>query len=549
MWHDFLSLVVTSAIAAALLHSAKSLKWLLAVFKCVAYANFAVVALLLFKDGFWWLFTMIPYATAAGCLWYRVSEIELCRERQLSLDIVSERFLLPLCFCTLALTWHGLAWALNWGNAGFFNSLFMVGMSAASLFVGNIRVPVAMFDACVAFSSYKAKGDVDRSICDMGDNAIIVRALLNAEIRSGRLVETPVGGTDYLIKAEALSNLLDFMRDSCKSAPRMSIAEMCADMASMDFGPIEFAAKFLCRPIEKVKKCRFTDGVYLVHSRNIDRLCVCPVCGTTTFADKESDECREAYCSDTCRETAKAYGIVECDIAEFSIMSDEEFEDYVNGEPLDSKAEVSSAATSAKDIAKDFAGHVIKKQGAKAIADVAADELGELGGTFVKTTLRARESIRDVAKYMDGKMSSTQLTKNLVTQGGGIAGGMVGMKIGGIVGCVGGPIGAFAGAAVGGWIGGKLGKTVAGGVAEGFGEDDAVVVGRGLMEVFQFLAVRYCLGQAEMDLLFSAVEAANSKEYVEEVMSSGDGVRPHIAKTLLPIIDRIVRKKRLPCDS
>jgi len=547
MWHDFLSLVVTYAIAAALLHSAKSLKWLLAVFKCVAYANFAVVALLLFKDGFWWLFTMIPYATAAGCLWYRVSEIELCRERQLSLDIVSERFLLPLCFCTLALTWHGLAWALNWGNAGFFNSLFMVGMSAASLFVGNIRVPVAMFDACVAFSSYKAKGDVNRSICDMGDNAIIVRALLNAEIRSGRLVETPVGGTDYLIKAKELSNLLDLIQDVCKSIPRMSIEEMCANMAGMDFGPIEFAVKFLCRPIEKISKCRFTDGVYLVHSMNVGRLCICPVCGAATFADKSSGECHEAYCSDTCRETAKAYGIAEGGIVGFDIISDEEFEAYVNGTSLDSEGD--AVAMSAKDITKDFAGHVIKKQGTKALVDVAANELGELGGTFVKTTLRARESIRDVAKYMDGKMSSTQLTKNLVTQGGGIAGGMVGMKIGAIVGCVGGPIGAFAGAAVGGWIGGKLGKTVAGGVAEGFGEDDAVVVGRGLMEVFQFLAVRYCLGQAEMDFLFSAVEAANSKEYVEEVMSSGDGVRPHIAKTLLPVIDRIVRKKRLPCDS
>jgi len=280
---------------------------------------------------------------------------------------------------------------------------------------------------------------------------------------------------------------------------------------------------------------------------NVGRLCICPVCGAATFADKSSGECHEAYCSDTCRETAKAYGIAEGGIVGFDIISDEEFEAYVNGTSLDSEGD--AVAMSAKDITKDFAGHVIKKQGTKALVDVAANELGELGGTFVKTTLRARESIRDVAKYMDGKMSSTQLTKNLVTQGGGIAGGMVGMKIGAIVGCVGGPIGAFAGAAVGGWIGGKLGKTVAGGVAEGFGEDDAVVVGRGLMEVFQFLAVRYCLGQAEMDFLFSAVEAANSKEYVEEVMSSGDGVRPHIAKTLLPVIDRIVRKKRLPCDS
>lgn len=549
MWHDFLSIVVTFAIAAALVCPAKNLKWLVGVFKGVAYVNFAVICLLLFKDGLWWLFTMIPYATAAGCLWHRVYELNLCRERQLSADIVARHFLIPLGCCALTLTWHGLAWALDWGNAGFFNSLFMIGMSVASLFVSNIRVPVAMFDACIAFNTYKAKEEVDRLICDTGDNARIVRMLLNVEIQSGRLVETPVGDNNYLVKAEALSNLLDFMRDSCKSAPRMSIAEMCADMASMDFGPIEFAAKFLCRPIEKVKKCRFTDGVYLVHSRNIDRLCVCPVCGTTTFADKESDECREAYCSDTCRGMAKAYGIVECDIAEFSIMSDEEFEDYVNGKPLDSKADVSSAATSAKDIAKDFAGHVIKKQGAKAIVAVAAEELGEMGGTLVKNALRARKSIKDVAKYMDGKMSSTQLTKNLITHGGGIAGGMIGMNVGAVVGFIGGPIGAFAGAAVGGWIGGKMGKTVAGDVAEGFGEDDAVVVGRGLMEVFQFLAVRYCLGHAEMDILFNAVEATRTKEYVEEVVSSGDGVRPHIAKTLLPVINQIVQKKRLPCDT
>lgn len=544
MWHDFLSIVVTFAIAAAFVCPAKNLKWLVGVFKGVAYVNFAVICLLLFKDGLWWLFTMIPYATAAGCLWHRVYELNLCRERQLSADIVARHFLIPLGCCALTLTWHGLAWALDWGNAGFFNSLFMIGMSVASLFVSNIRVPVAIFDACIAFNTYKAKEEVDRLICDTGDNARIVRMLLNVEIQSGRLVETPVGDNNYLVKAEALSNLLDFMRDSCKSAPRMSIAEMCADMASMDFGPIEFAAKFLCRPIEKVKKCRFTDGVYLVHSRNIDRLCVCPVCGTTTFADKESDECREAYCSDTCRETAKAYGIVECDIAEFSIMSDEEFEDYVNGKPLDSKADVSSAATSAKDIAKDFAGHVIKKQGAKAIADVAADELGDFGGTFVKTTLRARESIRDVAKYMDGKMSSTQLTKNLVTQGGGIAGALAGGTLGQIIIPI--PI---VGAYVWSWVGGKLGKTVAGSVAEGFGEDDAAVVRRELMEVFQFLAVRYYLEHAEMDQLFNAVEEAYSKDYVEEVVSSGEGVRPHIAKTLLPVINQIVQKKRLPCDT
>ena len=546
MWHGFLSVVVASAIAAAFVYPAKSLKWLVGVFKGVAYVNFAVICLLLFKDGFWWLFTMIPYATAAGCLWYRVSELELCRERQLSADIVAGHFLVPLGCCSLTMTWHGLAWILNWGDAGFFNSLLMIGVSVASLFVSNIRVPVAMFDGCIAFNTYKAKREVDKSIADMGDNAKIVRTLLNLEIKSGRLVETPVGGANYLIKAQELSNLLDFIRDVCKKVPRMSISEMCVDMASMDFGPFEFAAKLLCRPIEKVRKCRFTDGVYLVHSRNVDRLCICPVCGTATFADKRSGECHEAYCSDTCRETAKAYEFVECDTAEFSIISDEEFEAYVNGKRLESKADTSSTNTSAKDIAKDFAGYVIKKRGARAIVDVAADEVGNFGGMFVKTTLKARESIRDVARYMDGKMSSTQLTKNLVTQGGGIAGGMVGTKVGALVGFIGGPIGAFAGAAVGGWIGGKLGKTIAGGVAEGFGEDDAVVVRRDLMEVFQFLAVRYCLEHAEMDILFNAVEAANSKEYVEEVLSSGEGVRPHIAKTLLPVVNRIVRKKHLP---
>ena len=99
---------------------------------------------------------------------------------------------------------------------------------------------------------------------------------------------------------------------------------------------------------------------------------------------------------------------------------------------------------------------------------------------------------------------------------------------------------------IGGWVGSKLGKVVGSGVAQGFGEDDAVVVGRGLMEVFQFLAVRYCLGHAEMDILFNAVEAANSNKYVEEVLSSGEGVRPHVAKTLLPVVNRIVRKKHLP---
>jgi len=540
MWHDCLSFVVTFAIAAALVCPARNLEWLDGVFKCVAYLNFAVVFLLLFKDGFWWLFTMIPYATAAGCLWYRVSELDLCRKRQLPVDIVAGHFLIPLGCCTLTLTWHGLAWALDWGNLGFFDSLYMIGVSVASLFVSNIRVPVAMFDACIAFNTYKAKGDVDRSIGDMGDNAKIVRTLLNVEICSGRLVETPVGGTDYLVKAKELSNLLDFIRDVCKKVPRMSIAEMCVDMASRDFGPIEFAAKLLCRPIEKIRKCRFTDGVYLVHSRNVDRLCICPVCGTATFADKESDECREAYCSDTCRKTAEAYGIIKCGVAEFSIMSDEEFENYVNGKPLESNADTSSAATSTKDIAKDFAGHFIKKRGVEAIADVAAGELGDFGGTFVKTTLRASESIRDVAKYMDGKMSSTQLSKNLVTHGGGIAGSIIGAAVGTILGV--GPL-------VGGWVGSKLGKAVGSGVAKGFGEDDVVVVGRGLMEVFQFLAVRYRLKHAEMDILFNAVESANSKEYVEEVVASGEGVRPHIAKTLLPFVNRIVREKHLPYDT
>ena len=541
MWHDFLSIDVTFAIAAALVCPAKSLKWLVGVFKGVAYVNFAVICLLLFKDGFWWLFTMIPYATAAGCLWYRVSELDLCRKRQLPVGIVAMHFLIPLGCCTLTLIWHGLAWALDWGNVGLFNSLFMIGMSVASLFVSNIRVPVAMFDACIAFNSYKEKGEVDKSICDMGDNARIVRTLLNLEVKSGRLVEMPVCGTDYIIKAKSLSDLLDLIRDICKSVPRMSIAEMCADMATMDFGPIEFAAKLLCRPIERIRKCRFTDGVYLVHSRNFDRLCICPVCGTVTFADKESDECHEAYCSDTCRETGKAYEFVECGTAEFCIISDEEFEAYVNGNPLESKADTSFTTTSAKDIAKDFAGHAIKKQGAKAVVDVAADELGELGGTLVKNALRARESIKDVAKYMDGKMSSTQLTKNLVTQGGGIAGAMAGGTLGQILIPI--PI---VGACIGSWVGGKLGKTVAGGVAEGFGEDDAVVVRRGLMEVFQFLSVRYCLKHAEMDILFNAVEATNTKEYVEEVVSSEDGVRPHIAKTLLPVINRIVRKSACP---
>ncbi len=139
------------------------------------------------------------------------------------------------------------------------------------------------------------------------------------------------------------------------------------------------------------------------------------------------------------------------------------------------------------------------------------------------------------------KQVQDHFTKNLVTQGGGIAGAMAGGTLGQILIPI--PI---VGACIGSWVGGKLGKTVAGGVAEGFGEDDAVVVRRGLMEVFQFLSVRYCLKHAEMDILFNAVEATNTKEYVEEVVSSEDGVRPHIAKTLLPVINRIVRKSACP---
>lgn len=481
---------------------------------------------------------MLPYIVATGCLWYRVSEVKLCREREISLDVVKEHFVAPMGCCLFTLSWHGLGLLFGWGEAGFLNSIEMIAGSVASLFIANLRVPIAMFDTVMAFNEYKLKSDTDKLICGMGDNASIGQELLNNEVSHKRLLVTKIGGKYYYIKAKCYKDAVDLIQDTCSSVPRESVSHMCS---CLGLGSLEFSFGFLCQSIQDIVKCRFTDGVYLVHSSNVSRICICPVCGTATFAEKISGECREAYCSDTCRETAKTYGIVECGVTGFDIISDEEFAGYVNTNPLESGADTSSATTSAKDIAQDFAGHVIKKRGAKAIADVAADELGELGGSVVKTALRTRESIRDVAKYMDGKMSSTQLMKNLVTQGGGIAGAMVGGPLGQILIPI--PI---VGACVGSWVGGKLGKKIAGGVAQGFGEDDAVVVGRYLMEVFQFLAVRYCLEYAEMDILFNAVEAANSKEYVEEVLSSGEGARPHIAKTLLPVVNRIVRKKHLP---
>ena len=106
-------------------------------------------------------------------------------------------------------------------------------------------------------------------------------------------------------------------------------------------------------------------------------------------------------------------------------------------------------------------------------------------------------SAGDIVNIFRGRISKSQLVKNVVNTGAGVAGGIGGAVYGAAAGSVVPIVGTFIGGVVGGFIGGSAASKVSHTVTDKFIEDDSKEMIQILEDEFQGVAVDYLLNEDE----------------------------------------------------
>lgn len=165
----------------------------------------------------------------------------------------------------------------------------------------------------------------------------------------------------------------------------------------------------------------------------------------------------------------------------------------------------------------------------------------------------------DVANIFRGRISGSQLFKNIAnttsTVAGGTAGWVGGTSLGGKIGTLIMPgVGTIIGGAVGGIIGSFVGGSTAGKVSEAvldeFIEDDANKMVKIIENVFTKLAEEYLLNKKEAENIIDRLQDELTGNVLKDMFASSN--REKFAKNMLkPLIKKEVKKRKvikLPSD-
>lgn len=165
----------------------------------------------------------------------------------------------------------------------------------------------------------------------------------------------------------------------------------------------------------------------------------------------------------------------------------------------------------------------------------------------------------DIADIFRGRISGSQLFKNLANTASTVAGGTAGWTAGATAGATIGSVVPVVGTAVGGFVGGLLGSLAGGSVAgkvsgavlDEIIEDDANIMLSKIENVFTQLAEDYLLNKKEAEAIVDKLKDVLSGKVLKDMYESSN--RDTFAKKILkPLIEKEVKKRekiKIPSDS
>ena len=157
----------------------------------------------------------------------------------------------------------------------------------------------------------------------------------------------------------------------------------------------------------------------------------------------------------------------------------------------------------------------------------------------------------DVADMFRGRISGTQLFKNITSTAAGVAGGTAGWVGGAAAGAAAGSFVPFIGTAIGGIVGGIAGAFVGGSAAQSatkaaldsFIEEDADEMVRVLENVFAEVANEYLINKKEADEAVSKLQNKVDGSLLKDMHASSS--RKSFARNLIePIIESIAKERK-----
>lgn len=218
---------------------------------------------------------------------------------------------------------------------------------------------------------------------------------------------------------------------------------------------------------------------------------------------------------------------------------------------------------------------VVKQMGAKASAWIAnglrsgSKIYGASAANYVSKLLRGNVvagiattvvlSVDDFIRLFDGKVSGTQVFKNITKTGSAVAGGTAGYMGGAAAGAALGSIIPILGTAAGGILGGVLGgivgggsaSAVASGVLDHYIEDDAKEMLRKIEVAFGQLAEDYLLTEAEAKSVIKEFQALDVPNLLHEMYASNNPSN-FAKKVLRPFVEERAESRKhikLPTDA
>jgi hypothetical protein len=158
----------------------------------------------------------------------------------------------------------------------------------------------------------------------------------------------------------------------------------------------------------------------------------------------------------------------------------------------------------------------------------------------------------DISNLVNGRISGTQLFKNVTTTASGVAGGALGYTIGAGIGTVCLPgFGTVVGGLIGGFLAGSGASSASKFALDQFFEDDAKVMLRILNKELSSLAFDYLLSEKEIKSVCDNLQSNNFCEKLKDMFAAGE--REEFAKNWVdPLIKAEVKKREkilLPPDS
>lgn len=157
----------------------------------------------------------------------------------------------------------------------------------------------------------------------------------------------------------------------------------------------------------------------------------------------------------------------------------------------------------------------------------------------------------DIANIFRGRISGSQLFKNITSTASTVAGGtagwvggaMLGSTIGSVVPIVGNVVGGAVGGIIGSFAGGAAAGKASGKVLDNFIEDDANKMVKIIEEVFTKLAEDYLLNKGEAENIIDKLKDSLTGEFLKDMFASSD--REDFAiKKLEPLVEDEVMKRK-----